>query len=139
MFIEHPPENSIASFDFTSAVLDEGTTFIFGFWICIANGSGGFNIHLADTSKLEASAATRCSNLDEFIDNLEEMLMISPGRSRKYLFSTRLQLMLHQYFSDRTQPDLRRGVPDSRSGYAMPPRSTRRLCGLSSSLTWRRT
>jgi hypothetical protein len=27
VFIEHPPENSIASFNFTSAVLDEGTTF----------------------------------------------------------------------------------------------------------------
>jgi hypothetical protein len=30
VFIEHPPENSTASFNFTSAVLDEGTTFIFG-------------------------------------------------------------------------------------------------------------
>jgi hypothetical protein len=30
LFIEHPPENSIASFNFTSAVLDEGTTYIFG-------------------------------------------------------------------------------------------------------------
>jgi hypothetical protein len=33
VFIEHPPEKSMASFDFTSTVLDEGTTFIFGFWI----------------------------------------------------------------------------------------------------------
>jgi hypothetical protein len=30
VFIKHPPENLMASFDFTSAVLDEGTTFIFG-------------------------------------------------------------------------------------------------------------
>jgi hypothetical protein len=29
VFIEHPPENSMAFFDFTSAELDEGTTFIF--------------------------------------------------------------------------------------------------------------
>jgi hypothetical protein len=28
--IEHPPENSMASFNFISVVLDEGTTFIFG-------------------------------------------------------------------------------------------------------------
>jgi hypothetical protein len=28
--MEHPPENSIASFNFTSAVLDEGTMFVFG-------------------------------------------------------------------------------------------------------------
>jgi hypothetical protein len=32
----------MASFNFTSAVLDEGTTFTFGSWIFIANGSGGF-------------------------------------------------------------------------------------------------
>jgi hypothetical protein len=42
VFIEHPPENSMASFNFTDAVLDEGTTFIFGSWICVANGLGGF-------------------------------------------------------------------------------------------------
>jgi hypothetical protein len=30
VFIEHSPENSMASFNFTSVVLDEGTTFIFG-------------------------------------------------------------------------------------------------------------
>jgi hypothetical protein len=27
----------MASFDFTSAMLDKGTTFIFGFWICVTN------------------------------------------------------------------------------------------------------
>jgi hypothetical protein len=43
MFIEHPPENSMASFNFTSVVLDEGTTFIFGSWIYVADGLGGFN------------------------------------------------------------------------------------------------
>jgi hypothetical protein len=29
VFIEHPPENSMASFNFTSVVLDKGKTFIF--------------------------------------------------------------------------------------------------------------
>jgi hypothetical protein len=29
VFIEHPPENLMASFCFISIVLDEGTTFIF--------------------------------------------------------------------------------------------------------------
>jgi hypothetical protein len=38
VFIEHPLENSMASLSFTSNVLDEGTTFIFGSWICVANG-----------------------------------------------------------------------------------------------------
>jgi hypothetical protein len=73
--MEHPLENSMASLSFTSNVLDEGTTFIFGFWIYIANGLGGFNSHLIESRKSEASAATRCSNLDSFIDDLDELLL----------------------------------------------------------------
>ncbi|RLN16537.1 uncharacterized protein C2845_PM02G16410 [Panicum miliaceum] len=38
----------MASFNFTSVVLDEGTIFTFGSWVCVANGSGGFNNHLAN-------------------------------------------------------------------------------------------
>jgi hypothetical protein len=67
VFIEHPQENSMASFSFTSTVLDEGTTFIFSSWICIANGSGGFNSHLTDSRKPKAFATTRRSNLDELL------------------------------------------------------------------------
>jgi hypothetical protein len=58
VFIKHQPENSMASFKFTSAVLDEGTTLVFGSWICIANGLGGFNSHLVDFGKLETSTST---------------------------------------------------------------------------------
>jgi hypothetical protein len=73
VFIEHPKENSMASFSFTSSVLDEGTTFIFGSWICVANSSGGLNGNLADSRKPEASAASQCSDLDEFVDNLDKL------------------------------------------------------------------
>jgi hypothetical protein len=65
----------MASFNFTSTVLDEGTTFIFGSWICVANGLGGFNSHLVDTREPEASTSTRSSNLDEFVDNLDKLLL----------------------------------------------------------------
>jgi hypothetical protein len=58
VFIEHPVENSMASLSFTSNVLDEGTIFIFGSWICVANGLGGFISHLVDSRKPEAAAAT---------------------------------------------------------------------------------
>jgi hypothetical protein len=51
-------ENSMASLSFTSNALDEGTTFIFGSRIHVANGLGGFNSHLFDSKKPEASAAT---------------------------------------------------------------------------------
>jgi hypothetical protein len=77
VFIEHPMKNAMASFSFTSTMLNEGTIFIFGSWIRITTGSGGFNGDLANSRKPEAFAATRCSDLDEFIDNLDELLL--PG------------------------------------------------------------
>jgi hypothetical protein len=54
-------------FRFTSTMLDEGTTFIFGSWICIANSLGDFNGHLADSRKLEGSTGNQCSDLDELL------------------------------------------------------------------------
>jgi hypothetical protein len=70
----------MASLSFTSAVLDEGTTFVFGFWICVTNGLGGFNKHLVNFRKPEASAATRHSDLNEFIDDLDELLLPNLAR-----------------------------------------------------------
>jgi hypothetical protein len=75
MFIEHPQENSIASFNFTSAVLDEGTTFIFCSSISVTNGSGGFNSHLANSKEPKASSSTPSSDLDDFVDNLDDVLL----------------------------------------------------------------
>jgi hypothetical protein len=75
VFIKHPPENSMASFNFTSAVLDEGTTFTFGSWICVANGLGGFNSRLANSREPEASSSTPSSDLDELINNLDDLLL----------------------------------------------------------------
>ena len=36
----------MASFNFGFPAIDAGTTFVFGSWVCIANGSGGFSSHL---------------------------------------------------------------------------------------------
>jgi hypothetical protein len=36
---------------------------------------GGFNSHLDDSRKPEVSTPTRSSDLDEFIDNLNELLL----------------------------------------------------------------
>jgi len=49
--------NSMASFNFTSIVPDEGTTFVFGSWICVFDGSGGFINQLANSRRPGASAA----------------------------------------------------------------------------------
>jgi hypothetical protein len=70
LFIEHPSENSIASFDFTSAVLDEGITFIFGTRVYISNGSGGYNSRLADTKEPEAPTTPSRREADDVADGL---------------------------------------------------------------------
>jgi hypothetical protein len=75
VFIKHPPENSMSSFNFTSAVLDKGTTFTFSSWNCVTNGSVGFSSHLANSRVPEASSSTPSSDLDEFIDNLDDQLL----------------------------------------------------------------
>jgi hypothetical protein len=99
VFIEHTPENLMVSFNFTStsAMLDEGTTFIFSSWICVANGFVGFNNHLANSNEAEASSSTPSSDLDEFIDNSTiRCFPIWPSRSKRCSFSTRLPLVTHQ-------------------------------------------
>jgi hypothetical protein len=78
VFIEHPPENSMASFNFTSIVPDEGTTFIFSSWVYTANGLGGFHSHLANTKKPEASAPAPCRDIDDPVDEFGKIRFSDP-------------------------------------------------------------
>jgi hypothetical protein len=73
VLIEDPPANSMALFNFIRAVLEEGTTFTFGSSVCIANGLGSFNNHLANPRELEVLAVTQHNDLDEFVGNLDKM------------------------------------------------------------------
>jgi hypothetical protein len=79
--IEDPPANSMASFKFTSAVLPEGTTFIFGSWVCVADGAGNFRRFTIDVMKPKTLAASFHSELDEFVDNLDDLS--THGSARK--------------------------------------------------------
>ncbi|RLN03049.1 hypothetical protein C2845_PM13G05970 [Panicum miliaceum] len=105
--IEHPPANSMASFNFTSTVLDKGTTFIFGSWICIANGSSGFDGHLADTKEPETSSCS--SQLNEFIDSLDDMLLYLAREIEENsvpdAFSARVPTRLSSPGSTRTEEE----------------------------------
>jgi hypothetical protein len=92
-FIEHPPENSMASFNFTSAMLDVGS------WICVANSLGGFKNHLANSKELEASSSSRSSDLDDFINNLDEMLLPDPAQKIE-------KMSVFNTTSTRDAPDL---------------------------------
>ena len=40
-----------------------GATFIFGLWVCVANGSGGFDSHLTNPPTLKAATPESLSKL----------------------------------------------------------------------------
>ena len=60
----------MATFNFKCVVPEQGTTFVFGSWVCIADGSGGFNSHLNNLQEPKTTSAKK-SNLDD----LDEMLL----------------------------------------------------------------
>jgi hypothetical protein len=70
--IEDPPANSMASFKFTSVVPPQGTTFVFGLWVCVADGAGNFHRFIIDM-KPKTLAASFHSDLDEFVKNLDNL------------------------------------------------------------------
>jgi hypothetical protein len=64
----------MASFKFTSVVPPQGTTFVFGSWVCVADGAGSFRRFLIDM-KPKTPTASFHSDLDEFVDNLDDLLI----------------------------------------------------------------
>jgi hypothetical protein len=78
--IEDPPANSMASFKFTSAVLPEGMTFVFGSWVCVTDSAGDFRRFTIDVMRPKTLAASFHSELNEFVDNLDGL---THGSSRK--------------------------------------------------------
>jgi hypothetical protein len=79
--IEDPPANSMASFKFTSAMLPEGTMLVFCSWVCVVDGMGDFRQLTIDVMKPKTLAANFHSELDEFVDNLDNLL--THGSARK--------------------------------------------------------
>jgi hypothetical protein len=62
----------MASLQFTRSVPSQGTTFVFGSWVCVADGAGSFRRFLVDM-KPKTHAASSHSDLDKFIDNLNNL------------------------------------------------------------------
>jgi hypothetical protein len=62
----------MASFQFTRSVPSQGTTFVFGSWVCVADGVGTFRRFLVDM-KPKTPAASFHSDLDKFVDNLDDL------------------------------------------------------------------
>jgi hypothetical protein len=70
--IEDPPANSMAFFQFTRSVPSQGTTFVFGSWVCITDGASSFRRFLVDMKPKTPAAGPR-SNLDKFVDDLNDL------------------------------------------------------------------
>ena len=51
----------MATFAFSTMTPPRGATFIFGSWVCVANGSGGFDSHLTN-SPMPKSSTSEDSN-----------------------------------------------------------------------------
>jgi hypothetical protein len=62
----------MASFKFIRSVSSQGTTFVFGSWVCIADGAGSFPRFLVDM-KPKTPAADPHSDLDNFVDDLDDL------------------------------------------------------------------
>jgi hypothetical protein len=61
--LDDPLANSMASFN-SAAIPKEGSTFVFGSRICVANGQGGFNSHVANPRKPEAPSLIFSQDVD---------------------------------------------------------------------------
>jgi hypothetical protein len=70
--IEDPPANSMASFQFTRSVPSQGTTFVFGSWVCITDGKGDFRRFLIDM-KPKTPVAFSQSDLGKFVNDLDDL------------------------------------------------------------------
>jgi hypothetical protein len=62
----------MASFNFIKSVPSQGTTFVFGSWVCIADGAGNFRRFLVDMTPKTFATDLR-SGLDKFIDELDNL------------------------------------------------------------------
>jgi hypothetical protein len=70
--VEDPPVSSMASFKFTRSVPSQSTTFVFGSWVCIADGVGDFQRFLVDM-RPKTSATDLRSDLDEIVNDLDNL------------------------------------------------------------------
>jgi hypothetical protein len=90
-------------------------TFVFGSWVCIADGAGNFHRFLVDM-KPKIFAADPCSDLDKFVDGLDDLsthasatkieVESAPGSISFSVVATSLGLDLFQSKDSRNQSQL---------------------------------
>jgi hypothetical protein len=113
--VEDPPASSMASFRFPRSVPSQGTTFVFGSWVSIADGVGDFRRFLIDM-KPKTPAADLRSDLDKLVDDLDDQLIhasaakikmeSAPGLTSSSAVATSLGLESFQSKDSRNQSQL---------------------------------
>ena len=53
----------MATYAFSTTTLPQGAVFIFGSWVCVANGSGGFDSHVTSLPTLKATSLESSNKL----------------------------------------------------------------------------
>ena len=115
----------MVSFEFSFLAINAGTTFVFGSWVCIANGSGGFSSHLINPASTETprreqlgeitSAEILLPGIAKGIENL----FFSDSTPTRFPFGLKNSAMSYSALScqwDRTRtrtPPLFDSYPDS--------------------------
>ena len=64
--------------------MSEGAMFIFGSWVCIVDGVGGFCRHFTPTTEKKASAPTTRCIIDELIEDFGVILLSNLIRGYEY-------------------------------------------------------
>ena len=70
----------MATFAFSTMVPPQGATFIFCLWVCIANGSGGFESHLTNYLALKIAMS---EDLNKFIGSNDHGVMLLPDLAKE--------------------------------------------------------
>ena len=70
----------MATFAFSTMAPPQGATFIFGSWVCVANGSGGFGSHLTNSPTLKITASEDSNKLTGSVNH---SIMLLPDLAKE--------------------------------------------------------
>ena len=72
--------SSMATFAFSTMAPPQGATFIFGSWVCVANGSGGFGSHLTNSP---APKITTSEDSNKLVGSNDDGIMLLPDLAKE--------------------------------------------------------
>jgi hypothetical protein len=116
----------MASFQFTRSVPSQGTIFVFGLWVCIANDAGSFHQFVIDMKPKTPMAGPR-GDLDKFVEDLDDLsIHASAARTEVESASGVTSSGAATTFRGWTRSNLRTHVANHDSVYAIWPLISRR-------------